>query len=136
MATETLLIGAVAGRAGVNPDTLRYYERRGLLPKPERSASGYRRYSSDAVHVVRFIKRAQELGFTLSEIEELLRLRAAPVRDRDRVRKVATAKIADIDNKTRRLDSMRRALAVLVDSCSCNAADLECPILEALNEDS
>ena len=67
--------GEVAARAGVNIQTLRYYERRGLLGRPPRTASGYRRYSEDAVRIVRFVKRAQELGFTLDEAEQLLRLR-------------------------------------------------------------
>ena len=76
MERERLRTGEVAARAGVNVQTLRYYERRGLLKKPGRRASGYREYSPDAVRLIRFIKRAQELGFTLTEIEDLLRLRS------------------------------------------------------------
>ena len=68
-------ISEAAEQAGVNVQTLRYYERRGLLPKPPRQTSGYREFPDDAVRVVRFIKRAQELGFSLNEVEELLRLR-------------------------------------------------------------
>jgi DNA-binding transcriptional MerR regulator len=126
-------IGTVAAQAGVNVQTLRYYERRGLLARPERTPSGYRRYGPDVAQVVRFIKRAQDLGFTLREIKELLRLRAAPPRDRERVLKLATAKIADIDTRISRLKSVRRALATLVDSCDCNGAALRCSILDALN---
>jgi len=75
---KALRIGEVAGRAGVNVQTLRFYERRGLLPEPPRRASGYREYAPESVRRVRFIKRAQELGFTLAEVEELLRLREDP----------------------------------------------------------
>jgi len=92
-------IGEVAARAGVNVQTLRYYERRGLLKPPARRPSGYREYSPDAVRVVRFIKRAQQLGFTLDETGELLRLRT--------------------------LRAMRRALQVLVDSCRRDASTRE-----------
>ena len=74
-------IGAAAERAGVNVQTLRYYERRGLLPRPPRRTSGYREFPDEAVRVVRFVKRAQDLGFTLDEIEELLRLRNDKRRD-------------------------------------------------------
>jgi DNA-binding transcriptional MerR regulator len=77
---KALRIGEVAGRAGVNVQTLRFYERRGLLPEPPRRASGYREYAPESVRRVRFIKRAQELGFTLAEVEELLRLREDPAK--------------------------------------------------------
>ncbi len=75
---DTLSIGQLAERAGVGLDTLRYYERRGLLPKPPRTASGYRSFSPDTVHRVQFIRRAQALGFTLKEVEELLALQVDP----------------------------------------------------------
>lgn len=128
-------IGAVASKAGVNVQTLRYYERRGLLPPPERTPSGYRRYAPETVRVVRFIKRAQDLGFTLTEIEQLIGLRVAPHRDRARVLRLATAKIADIDSKIARLRAIRGALGALAESCECGKSALECTILEALNRD-
>jgi MerR family transcriptional regulator, mercuric resistance operon regulatory protein len=134
MDQETLRIGEVAARAGVNVQTLRYYERRGLLEEPDRRPSGYRTYPPDAVRVVRFIKRAQDLGFTLREVEELLRLREQRPARRAQVRALALAKIADIDRKTRGLQAMRESLTVLVDSCACRSRRLECPILEALEE--
>jgi Hg(II)-responsive transcriptional regulator len=135
MKRERLRIGAVASQARVNVQTLRYYERRGLLKEPERTASGYREYPSETVKLIRFIKRAQELGFTLTEIEELLLLRAQRGRDRKDVRVVAEAKLADIDEKIRRLQSLRRALGVLVESCACSKGSPACPILEALDDD-
>ena len=107
MKQETIRIGQVAERAGVNVQTLRYYERRGLLAKPRRLPSGYRTYSPEAVRVVRFIKNAQELGFTLHEIQELIRLREARPRSRAKVRAMALVKIEDVDEKTRRLWAIR-----------------------------
>lgn len=127
-----MTIGQVAHEAGVNIQTLRYYERRGILQEPKRSASGYREYSPDTVRLIRFIKRAQDLGFTLSEIAELLDLRERRPRNREAVRDLAGAKIRDIEEKVRDLESMKRALNVLVESCACKGAAPECPILEAL----
>ena len=130
---KALRIGEVAGRAGVNVQTLRFYERRGLLPEPPRRASGYREYAPESVRRVRFIKRAQELGFTLAEVEELLRLREDPRIPCREVRATAETKIADIEEKMRRLRAMRAALAALVESCAANR-EHHCPLLEALDE--
>ena len=129
-----LRIGDVAARAGVNPQTLRYYERRGMLAEPKRSTSGYREYPSDTVRLIRFIKRAQELGFTLDEIEELIALRQTTPRRRAKVRELAAAKMRDIDEKLARLQAMRSALYTLVEDCACGAETLTCPILEALDD--
>lgn len=128
-------IGDVAARAGVNRQTLRYYERRGILGEPKRSRAGYREYPTDTVRLIRFIKRAQELGFTLDEIEELIALRQTSPRRRAKVRDLALAKVRDIDEKLARLQSMRSALSVLVDGCACGAEALACPILEALDDE-
>ena len=125
-------IGAAAEQAGVNVQTLRYYERRGLLPRPPRRTSGYREFPDEAVRVVRFVKRAQDLGFTLDEIEELLRLRSDKRRDRARVRSVATTRVRDIDRKIAELQAMRQALSHLVHCCE-EGSTLECPIIEALD---
>jgi Hg(II)-responsive transcriptional regulator len=122
-----------AREAGVNAQTLRYYERRGLLPRPPRRGSGYREYPADAVRIVRFIKKAQELGFSLDEIEELVRLRGVRRGERHRVRAIAERKIADIDQKIAHLKSMRAALDQLVESCH-QGGDVDCPIIDALNE--
>ena len=130
-----MLITETAREAGVNTQTLRYYERRGLLPKPARRGSGYRDYSGEAVRLVRFIKRAQELGFSLDEVEELVGLRGVRRGERHRVRAIAERKIDDIDRKIAQLRSMRGALRQLVDACHRGAA-AECPIIEALNEEA
>ncbi len=128
---NALTIGELGQQAKVNIETLRYYERRGLLSAPPRSRSNYRLYGPEAVKVVRFIKRAQGLGFTLKEIEELLSLRAAPEASCDEMRKAATEKIEGIDAKIRLLKAMRDALTTLVDQCPGQAPIQECPILEA-----
>ena len=125
-------IGAVAARADVNIQTVRYYERRGLLSKPPRTESNYRLYSEDGVRRVRFVKRAQELGFSLKEIKELLTLRLKPTSRSSAVRARATAKIADIQEKIRTLQRMKRALTKLTAACDGCGSTSECPILEAL----
>ena len=125
-------IGSAAEQAGVNVQTLRYYERRGLLPQPPRRQSGYREFADEAVRVVRFIKRAQDLGFTLDEVEELLQLRNDTRRDRARVRAVAEHRIREIDGKIAELRAMKKALDHLVHCCR-DGATLECPIIEALD---
>lgn len=134
MQHNRLRIGEVAQRAGVNVQTLRYYERRGLLIAPARTASGYRAYRPDAVRLIRFVKRAQDLGFTLREIAELLALRNAKGRKRSDVRALAEGRIRDIDTKVRRLQAMRSALDTLVASCACRDGKPVCPILEALED--
>jgi Hg(II)-responsive transcriptional regulator len=127
-------IGEVAAQAGVNVETLRYYERRGLLGTPLRRPSGYRDYTPETIAVIRFVKRAQELGFTLDEVDDLLRLR----RDKEGrcadVRAAATAKMLDIDSRLRHLRAMKHALEVLVRSCARDGAARACPILEALDD--
>src|SRR6516162_2760787 len=104
---QALKIGQLAQRASVNLQTIRYYEREGLLPEPPRLSSGYRLYSDSMVRRVRFIKRAQEIGFSLAEIRELLSLRADGRRDRNEVPSIAQAKVNDIDGKIRTLKAMR-----------------------------
>jgi Hg(II)-responsive transcriptional regulator len=132
---QRLRIGEVASKAAVNIQTLRYYERRGLLEAPERTASGYREYPSETVRLIRFIKRAQDLGFTLKEIEELIALRDARGRKRSEVRALAEAKMSDIDKKLAQLQAMRSALYGMVESCACRDGRPTCPILEALDDD-
>ena len=127
-------ISEAAAQAGVNVQTLRYYERRGLLPKPPRRRSGYREFPDDAVQIVRFIRRAQDLGFSLDEVEELLRLRRSSGRNRDRIRAIATRRVRDIERKISELERMRQALQTLVHACH-EGTTLDCPIIEALAED-
>lgn len=136
MDTRTLSTGQVAARAGVNVETLRFYERRGLLKQPPRRPSGYRQYPPEVVRVVRFVKRAQALGFTLEEIAELLRLRDDRRSSCAEVRARAAAKIADVDGRLRSLRAMKRALEALVASCTRDASVRECPILEALDDET
>lgn len=135
MHRDTLRTGQVAVLAGVNVQTLRYYERRGLLERPARRPSGYRDYSPDAVRVIRFIKRAQELGFTLTEIAELLRLRNDQAASCSEVRAAALTKIEDVDRRIESLRAMKRALGILVSSCRTDGSARKCPILEALDRE-
>jgi Hg(II)-responsive transcriptional regulator len=125
-------IGAAAEQAGVNVQTLRYYERRGLLPRPPRRESGYREFPDDSVRVVRFIKRAQDLGFSLDEVEELLKLRNDKRRDRTRIRAIAERRVRQIDQKVAELQAMKKALGRLLHCCR-EGSTLECPIIEALD---
>jgi len=131
--TKPFTIGRLAEEAGINLETVRFYERKGLLPKPPRSSSGYRLFPSHTVQQLRFIKRAQQLGFSLSEIRELLALRVSPRTTSTEIRKRTEAKIADIEAKIKSLDSMRKSLLQLAQSC-CGCVPLsECPILESLD---
>ncbi len=132
--TESKTVGALAQQAGVNIETIRYYERRGLLKKPSRGASRWRRYDEDAVRTVVFVKRAQRLGFTLDEISELLKLRASKSeRACSRVQTKARQKLDEIDEKIRDLEAMRAALASLSRRCAPDDAG-SCPVLDALIE--
>ena len=135
MPMPTLTIGRLASRAGVNVETVRYYERRGLLPEPPRTPSGYRQYPTDAVRRIAFIKRAQALGFTLEEVSGLLELRVDPNANCDAVERRAGHAIARIDAKLEELTRMRRALTTLTDHCRHRRATEECPILESLEEE-
>lgn len=142
-AGAVLRIGDLAAAAGVSPDALRYYERRGLLQPAGRRASGYREYPPEAIGVVRFIKHAQALGFSLAEVVELLRLRETPARRGAglEVRDVAATKLREIDEKLRMLGALRDSLFVLVAECdqTCGTnVDVvvvphDCPIIAALN---
>ena len=129
-----LTSGQLAARGGVNVESIRFYEREGLLPKPPRSRSGYRHFPDEAVQRIRFIKRSQELGFTLREIKELLELRDDA--SCASVRKHAEAKLDDIDAKIADLKKMRRALARLVAECPNSGTTRECPILNCLDSKS
>jgi len=129
---DGLTIGRVARSAGLAIDTVRYYEREGLLQKPGRTPSGYRQYSPDAVKRLQFIRQAKELGFTLSEIRELLTLKVAPGKSCADVRAHAEAKIADVEQRIAQLNRMKRALVKLAAACSGRGPTSTCPILEAM----
>jgi Hg(II)-responsive transcriptional regulator len=127
-------IGEVAGKAGVGIETIRYYEREGLLAPPQRRPSGYRVYDEATIARLQFIRRTKELGFSLDEIKQLLGLwfnastRCVHVRDR------AASKIADIDDRIRSLQGMKRALKKLVAQCETRNSLDECPFLEGLGD--
>lgn len=130
-----LKIGEVAERGGVNLQTIRYYEREKLLPEPPRLASGYRVYPDQTVRRIRFIKRAQEIGFTLAEIRELLAIRISADRDSSDVRTLAQTKISDIDEKIQTLQRMKKALGRITQRCSGCGPASECPILESIDSE-
>ena len=129
---EGLTIGQLAKHTHVSRETVRYYERRRLLPRPSRSISGYRVFSDDAVRRLRFIRHAKVLGFSLNEIRVLLTLRVNSADACDSVRARTHAKIADIDNKIGSLQRMKAALEQLVRSCDQRGKTSKCPILESL----
>lgn len=127
--------GEMAQQAGVNVQTLRYYERRGLLEQPPRSASGYRSYPTEAVQIVRFVKRAQELGFILEEIGELLELAEGGPQECKQARAVAATRMAELERRIVDLERMRDSLAELVTTCARPRPDRRCPLLRALHTD-
>ena len=122
-------IGHLAGKAGVAIDTVRYYERQGLLPQPARRPSGYRDYGDDELQQLRFVRRCKALGFTLDETRELLRLNADPAADRAEVRALAERRLADVETKLRELQALRDSLAELSSACSGHGPIEDCPIL-------
>ncbi|MBW2148695.1 MAG: MerR family transcriptional regulator [Deltaproteobacteria bacterium] len=129
---DAMLISALARKAGVNVETIRYYERRGLLSRPPRPAEGYRRYPPEALNRLRFIKSAQGLGFTLKEIKELLALGTGGDAGCPDVLGIAQQKIRQIEEKIRSLESMHRALVELAESCPGEGGLFRCPIWESM----
>jgi MerR family mercuric resistance operon transcriptional regulator len=127
-----LTIGELARRAGVNRETVRYYERRRLLPLPERTIAGYRSFSDDAVRRIIFIRRAEALGFSLNEVKELLELRLDPQTRSKHVRTRAEAKIRSLDEKIEALTAMKKTLIRLAAACAKGSRTARCPILDSL----
>lgn len=127
-----LTIGRVARKAGVNIQTVRYYERRGLVSPEAYRDSGYRLYTGEAVRKIQFIKNAQELGFTLDEIAGLLRLRVGRRTRCADVRRKAQAKLEQVNEKIGRLQSMKRVLNGLIHTCRRRGSTDACPILRSL----
>lgn len=127
-----LTTGKLAREVGVGVETVRFYEREGLLAEPPRGASGYRHYAPETVTRLRFIRHAKELGFSLDEIRELLSLRASSEASCEDVRRQIDAKIAAVQEKRRALARLQRALQELAETCGSDAPTSECPILEAL----
>lgn len=132
---SVLSIGQVAKQTGVTVETVRFYEKRGLIEQAKRTASGYRQYVPGTVKRIRFIQHAKDAGFTLNDIAELLALRQAPGETCAPIRARAQAKIEAVDSKLRDLQRIRDALSKLVNKCDTNDALGDCPIIESLEEE-
>jgi len=130
---DTMAIGKIARRAGVSVDTVRYYEKNGLLAPTARLASGYRRYDEAQLRRLRFIREAQKLGFSLRDVRELLGL--SRQRDVTRVKRAAEKKLADVGARIAALERVRDGLGKLVAACPGHGLASDCPILKALGED-
>lgn len=133
---ESLTIGKVARLAEVGVETIRFYERKGLIDEPPRRESGYRQYPEETVRRLRFIRRAKELGFTLKEIKDLLTLRIEQGTTCEDIRGRAEAKIDDIEEKILTLERMKEALVKLTHECDGRGPASVCPILEAMEKKS
>lgn len=127
---QTYTIARLARAAGVHVETIRYYQRRQLVPEPPRPAGSVRRYTEDDAERLRFIRRAQAMGFSLAEIANLLRLRAR--RSCRATRELAATKLQVVDGRIRELRQLRKELALLVASCDANPQDASCPVIERL----
>ena len=128
-------IGELARRAGVPIDTVRYYERQGILPVPMRQASGYRRYGDGDLARLQFVRRAKGLGFSLVEVRELLALSGRPAGDMAGLKAAASAKLADVERRIAELERIREGLQALTAACPGHGALARCPILAALSGD-
>lgn len=126
-------IGQIAKRAAVGVETVRFYEREGLLSAPARAASGYRQYDKDIVDRIIFIRRAKDLGFTHKEIKELLALRLDPASQCGDVKEHAQAKITEVEGKIRELHRIKWALLRVTNACPGEGPTRECPILDAFD---
>ena len=126
-----MTIGQLANAAGVGVETVRYYQRRGLLPEPARPIGGFRYYGPEALERLQSVKRAQQAGFSLADIAVLLRLDR--VRDRQAAHRLAARKVAEIDQQIRALHQLRDALGALTRACEKGAANIPCPIIEAFS---
>jgi len=127
-------IGKVARDAEVGVETVRFYERKGLIARPRRPQRGFRSYPPETAQRIRFIRQAQELGFTLREIKDLLSLRADPKADCADIRRKSQEKLADVIAKRQRLDNIQRALEALISACPGRGAIRACSILDGLSE--
>jgi len=131
---STISIGQVARQAGVGVETIRFYEREGLLEEPVRGVSGYRQYTEQVVNRIHFIKRAQRLGFSLKEITDLLLLRVDAETSCEEVKQRTEAKIAEVERKVVELQRMRQALLQVASLCTGQGPTSRCPMLDALDQ--
>ncbi|WP_298202547.1 Hg(II)-responsive transcriptional regulator [Desulfosporosinus sp.] len=129
-----LTISELAKNAGVNIETIRYYERLGLISKPPRTESGYRAFPPEVTQRIKFIKRSQDLGFTLSEIHKLLSMTDSESFDCREVRQFASQKLTEVEQKIRDLQSIKSILQDLSSRCPGQGAIQSCPIVERLSE--
>lgn len=129
---KLLQIGEIAKLAGVNIQTLRYYERRDILKPRSKKESGFRLYSKDDVKTIKFIKHAQELGFKLEEIKELINLRVSTSGRSEKARKKASEKLVDVQEKIKMLKNIEKTLKKLVSDCKNNRTSSGCPIIEGI----
>ncbi len=132
-ARPLLTIGALAEAAGVHVETVRYYQRRGLVTQPPRPQGGVRRYGEADAERLRFIKRAQAMGFTLAEVNNLMMLRKR--RSCRATRELAVAKLGIIDARLRELRHLRREIAQLIAGCEANTEDAHCPVIDRLTHE-
>lgn len=126
-------IGEAAARSGVSAKMLRHYESLGLLPQVARTEAGYRLYSDKEVHTLRFIRRARDLGFSIAEITELLKLWQNRGRASSEVKRIALAHVADLDRRLAEMTAMKRSLEALASCCHGDERP-DCPILDSLSE--
>lgn len=130
---KAMKIGEVAKLSEVGIETIRYYERQGLLAEPKRRPSGYRQYDESVVSRLQFIRRAKELGFTLAEIKELVGLWYDTETRCEHVRERAERKVEDIEAKIRSLQKMKRSLKQLITGCQANDSIGDCPLMEGID---
>jgi len=133
--SNNLRIGELAKRTGVSLQAVRYYEREGLLPKPQRLASGYRMFAPETVRQIQFIKHAQNLGFSLADIRELFSIQSHPEKECIDVRRLAEEKLAEIERKIERLEAIKRALRDLAKQCPGRGPSHRCPIIKAISSE-
>lgn len=128
--SQSYTIGSLAAAAGVHVETIRYYQRRGLVPEPPRPRGSVRRYSDEDADRLRFIKRAQSVGFTLAEIQSLLELRVA--KSCRATRELAASKLELVKSRVRELRHLQRDLALWIAECDANAEESSCPVIDHL----
>lgn len=134
MSDIEMTIGQLAKKAGINLQTIRYYENLKLIPEPGRSDSGYRKYGEDYLEHIKFVKNAQDLGFTLEEIQKLVELKTNPSAMGNDVKEVLDRKIIEVNEKIDKFNNLKKYLEHLNGSCSGDMATSSCPIIQSLSD--
>lgn len=127
-----LTISAAAKRAGIGVETIRYYQRIGLVQEPEKPVTGYRSYTNEDLKILKFIQRAKQLGFSLAEIKTMLSLGETSC---NQTKQLASSKLDDVNRKIKDLTAIAATLKDLIESCGDNKIDTNCPIIDAMSED-